>query len=505
MHIRLSEIAKIEQLRSEVEAIQRAFRSLPRQGCNVEQLVNLKFQMQHWRQRLLNLVLKYLESRQVPRNPEARVAAYEILALLEIKPAPQDLSRIRRLVELETDSSVAAAARLFAIWGDHGLLALVRAQIEPSLAAELVKLAGPSRELPIFGNVPSRCTYERWSKMPDCAEYAFEGEGVHYRGIHFLPGDFLITNVNRDGNGVYTAVVEPRSYGYHMGVFAILQENGRRLPAVLETYKLGVRAVPLHSFVAPKFSSFVEVCRLKSPPEGFYARMNEKAAGMPSAIKGYCFDTEDPDRSYISCTTVATHLSELAGGPTIRAKSRYIQEPRVQKNLETFDLVQPAFLGMADYLIDERVESVGVIDNGQFQRNVTRELLERQFVRIFRNFELDLSLLPVMFALNRFGVRHMRAGTWLGKLIGVPYGLNKENLPKGPEKVLAVIEIYEHIIAAAVKKADARLALLWDSSKLIDIDALERDHEIESLLKSTLGPAQIGFRDPIAETASEAT
>ncbi|OFZ56351.1 MAG: hypothetical protein A2428_06620 [Bdellovibrionales bacterium RIFOXYC1_FULL_54_43] len=503
--VRMPEIRSgIEDFHREIDEIQNGFRLLPRHEIQADELVSLKFRMQHWRERVLDLVTKYLSN-----GPSLEDAAlgFETLSILELKPERTVLSWLSDWVEQNGGSSPAtaplraSAGRYFATVGEHEFLRKTKLTDQ-----DLVRLAGPATKLPIFANLVSRCTVEKWSKDPEFASYQRDGEGVLFRGIRFLPGDVLICTVNRDGNGIYTALCTPRAYGYHIGIFSMMQREGRELPVVIETYRTGVRAIPLSTFLSTNCISYAEVCRLREIPTGFYAAINRLANTVPGTVKGYNFDTEDPDRSYMACTTVGSQMFESAGAPAILARSKYLGEPRIQRNLAVFDFVLPAFLSPTDFLTDKRMRMVGAVDNHHFDRNIAREIAERHFVKIFRNFELELAKLPVMFALNRWAIRQMRQGTLIGKLIAATHGFTQTNIPKGPEKVLAIIELYEHMLEAAVKHAIEPIRAYrhrQERPRLIDIDRLTSDPAIELIMQKALKPIRNGFNDPELVAADE--
>jgi len=483
-----------------VREIQADFRNLPRTEIPMNELVCLKFQMQHWKQRVLDYILEQLSASGL--EPQNQRLIFALLAILELKPNKEQLKLLAGWVtEQKSPELKESAAFYFAQIAEHAWVRKFSSKNEKSLQ----RLAGPKLQLPIYANAPSRCRFEKWSRKEEFQCYQFEEEGVRYRGLGFLPGDVLLTNVNRDGNGVYTAVVEPRAYAYHLGVFAMISEGGRTFPVVIETYKLGVRAVPLSCFLSEKFSSYIEIYRLKARPEGYSTKFNEWAERIPRETRGYNFDTEDPDRSFLACTTIGTLGSQQAGGPIIASKSRYFSDPTTRANLAKLDVDLSGFLSLSDFVNDPALKYIGVIDNNHFDRNIARELCERQFGEFFRTKELKLHKLPIMFWLNWFGVKQLRAGTFLGKLIGLPYGLTQSNLPKGPEKVLAIIEIYEHQLARSVKRICSSLSELWDRAELLNMDSLMQAPEIKDIILREVRCGTYGFKSISVQDTSPRT
>ncbi|OFZ20443.1 MAG: hypothetical protein A2X94_10530 [Bdellovibrionales bacterium GWB1_55_8] len=487
-----TDIENVEVFHDEVREIQQEFRNLPRTLSETERLISLKFQMQHWRRKALDLTLEFL-MKTTDTSGQVRYAI-QTLQELALKPSPQVLARwLEKVSNSRNKELIELTANYLATIGEPELLRQLYLYDDSNPAAALLCLAGPRRKLPILANAPSRCSFKTWSADPEFSNYAIDDQGTHYRGLVFRPGDILVANVDRDGNGVYTALQAPRSYGFHLGFFAVLNVNGRPIPSVLESYKLGVRAVPLSTFLAPRFSSYVEVCRLRDLPKHMQEKINLRAARMPMEVKGYNFDTEDPDRSFLACTAVANRLFELAGIQPIATKSRYSDDPQVRKNMDFFDFGADAFLSLTDFIVDPRLQIIGAVDNGHFHRNIARDLCERRFFEIFRRGDIDAGALPWMYSLNRFGVRQMRSGSMLGRLIGLPYMLTPDNLPRGPEKVLAIIEIYEHLVEVAVRRVDRKIQTLWDNTQLVDIDQLASDPAVVDLLEEALAPISRAF------------
>lgn len=475
------EILKTANLESAIQQIEKDFISLPRNKYSCIELVDLKFKMQHWRKKIVSLVSSSLDE-----NPSTN-ELLNILAILTATSIRPDTTFSQKLfgVVLKQKASpkvTNAAALYFANINEHQFLKT----ISPNVAGDILRIAGPSRELSLIANAPSKFTFDKWSQDEEFTKYRFISingkSGVRYRGVDLLPGDVLLCNVNRNGNGVYTFLCEPRSYAYHLGVFAIIDHETGPLPAIIEAYKLGVRAIPLSSFFTPKFNSYVEICRLKNQPTDFGTKINAYAAIIENEVRGYNFDTEDPDRRYLACTTVASLMFEKAGVAPISTKSGYTQNQKVQRSLRNVDFVLPAFLSLSDFLVDERMEVVGVIDNGHFDLSLARELCERHFVKSLQRMEMSVSKLPPMVAISRFAIRAIRSGSLLGRIIGFFAGFTPSNLPKGPEKVLAVIEFYEHQLKAAVKSFAPVLLTLWKQDELINVQVLVEDSRINSSL-----------------------
>jgi len=480
------------RLLRQVEEIQESFRSLERHRYSPERLVSLKFSMMHWRESALGAAMRILDSKPSAISAES---AFDALSRLELKP---DACTIERLVKLALEiltrtggepakSLLKSAAAYFAKLGEHEALQAIM----PAPDGQLMALAGPQTRLKIIANAPSRHSTAVWSAMDDLTRHEFKGEGVVYRGTQLLPGDIFICNVNRDGNGMFTFLAEPRSYAYHLGVFAIIDIDGKKFPVVMEAYKLGVRPVPLCVFLSPRFNSYAELYRLKEKSDGFHDKINLAAAQAEKAVKGYNFDTEDPDRSYLACTTLAHYFFEHAGVKPVSTKSRYSRDPGIQKNLKITNINYDAFLGLTDFVIDARLKYLGAFDNAHLDRNIARELCERHFFDLLSKHELRFSKMPFFVTLGRVGIPLIRRGGWLGRLAGKSTGFTPENLPRGPTKIMAAIEVYEHMIALAARRLAPQIRNNLASQQAaapFDIDRLCSDPSINEILQQLLKP-----------------
>jgi len=427
---------------ADVDAVQAAYRNLNRPTYSADELVNFKFQMQQWRTQSAERLL----------DAEPTLNSIAALQGLSFAPPPERLLQLaEKVVGLSIPALTERAAEYFATLAAHEPLERIGKSSDPRWS----RLAGPRVKLPIIANAPAFLwPTKRWSKNPEFSRYEFEGTGVRYRGLVLQPGDVLASTVNLDGNGMYTALSVPRGIAYHLGAVAIVEFEGRPTPVVLETYKLGVRMVPLSTFLSREFNSFVDIYRLKSPKPGFRERINSAALNLVEKTKGYNFDTEDPDRDFLACTMVPSHLFELAGEEKIASKSAYPTHPTAVRNLVIFELVLPAFLAATDYVMDPRLECVGAVDNAHFVRNVAREICELAFVEVFKSGVVQPRRLPWLYHLNCFGIRQMKAGNFFGTLIGMPYGFTAENFCKGPTPTMAIIEIYEQLMVQIVRKCE---------------------------------------------------
>ncbi len=322
---------------------------------------------------------------------------------------------------------------------------------------DLKKMAGPQKLLPMMANRRSRATTEKWMKMEEFSNYQFIDNGVIYRGMELHTGDMILSNVNLDGNGVFTTLIEPKGYAYHFGIIAILENDGRKYPVVVETYEIGVRIVPLSQFVSKNFNCYFEVYRLNKIPSNFYDSINKLSEELPAKVKGYNFDTEDPDFTYLACTSVATCLFQNAGIDPIPSKTHYSKKGNILKNLDTIELITGPFLSPWDFISSSKTHCVGLFDNGYFSLNVARELCELYMFGLFEKGTLEIKKMPFLYFVNCFGVKRIQENKLLGKLLSRIVGFTHSNLPRASYKILASIEIFEHTMVKCVRRLHRNL------------------------------------------------
>lgn len=336
----------------------------------------------------------------------------------------------------------------------------------PSLHAS----AGPDLDLKIEVNRDSPWPFERWREQAGFSEYEFIGEGVRYRGLDLMPGDLLLPNVNLDGNFVYNAISDPKGFCPHSALFGIFEHEGRRFPTIVETYEKGLRAVPLCVFVNERYISYAEIYRHRDLPTNDYARVNEWLAEAIARVKGYNFNTTDPDQSYVCCVSVIQQFYEAFGlqvvGPPGAIRDEGIRQTMTSLDYPWLD----AFLTPIDFVLSPFLDCVGVIDNGQMARLVTREFVERRFRHCFSTGRIDPDRMPLRSRLIFFAISQMRRRTLIGRLVSLAMGFDHENLPKGPGRILAIVEPLEAELGAAVRKLMPEVTARLDA---LEPDAIE--------------------------------
>lgn len=452
-----------EVVAAQVEKMEKDFKELPRAFSDALHFSELKFLMQK---------MRALGAAKLLRAP-LTFETLRGLRALRLKLPENKLQSLSASMSIDLKSEF---KQLLAIQGQAKILKKVFSA-EDDLNKYLHH-AGPQTIFKMVANRRSRVKAKDWLDKEEFSRYQFTDDGVIYRGMELYPGDMVLSSVNLDGNGVYTTLVEPKGYAYHYGIIAIVEHHQRRFPIVLETYEHGVRLVPLHQFFSAKFNCYFEIFRLLHPPAHYFAEINRLALEIPKKVKGYNFDTEDPDHSYLACTSVATYLFKELGLTPISTKSHYSSHPQVLKNLAEIELKTGPFLSPWDFIASPRTVCVGVWDNNFFLLNICRELCEREMDYIFKNRHFTLSPAPLLYYFNSFGVKQIQRDTILGKIIGKAVGFNKDNLPCASHKVLGMIEIYEHTMEKAVQRLYRQLRpsdFLHEYQSITQYQELKRD------------------------------
>ncbi len=327
--------------------------------------------------------------------------------------------------------------------------------------------AGPGVDLKFIANRNSPRSLKKWKQNPAFSRYRFSGDGVRYRGVFFRPGDVLLTNVNLDGNGVYTSLSDPKGFSSHSAFFAILEDQGRRFPVAVETFEKGVRPVPLNVFLGPRFCAYAEVYRHQELSSSRAEAINRAAVCIINDVKGYNFDSEDDDRDYMSCTSVGRFLHEDAGLRGARTSSE-LCAGNVQENLSRLGYTFFKFFAPVDYLLDQRFRCVGWVDNNQIDRLLARELVDRAFREQFVTRKIRPEKFPFPYRINRWGIGQIRRQTLIGKIIGLVHGFDHVSLPKGPDDLLAVITLVEKQLGRSI--VNTRRAMIHELEKMDHLD-----------------------------------
>jgi hypothetical protein len=183
---------------------------------------------------------------------------------------------------------------------------------------------------------------------------------------------------------------------------------------------------------------------------------------------------------------VARQLYQDLGLPVIEEFGAVV-DPGIRDTMEALDYHHlDVFFTPIDFIRSDLFDFVGWVDNGQPARLVARELVEQRFRHCFSTGTLDPQKMPLMARLNLFGIRQMRARTLLGRLVSRIMGFDYVTLPKGPDRLLAIVEPLEAELGKAVRnilpEVERRLAEIDE----LNMDALLGDPELKGRVQSLL-------------------
>lgn len=446
-----------------------AYLDFPRADGDAGAVLAAKLANSHWRARVLERLL---------------TTAEQVAARGRLNP----IQLVSNLAALNLYLDARQRERLSHVLLDRPLLGAVFANQGLRLpdAPEHHQLAGPDMDLKIKVNRASAWTFSKWQQISGFADYAFEGNRVLYRGLGLQPGDILLANVNLDGNSVYTSLSEPKGYCPHAAVFAVLNANGKRFPAVVETYEKGLRAVPLNVFLNARYVAYAEVYRHRGILLKHGKEVSAAAHDAIAQARGYNFYTCDPDPLYVSCTSLAQLVYQRIGLPPIPALSR-IGHPGIRDNLARLGYHEyEPFFAPVDFLLNPDFSCVGWVDNNQFPRLLARELVEVGFRRLFERGRLDTSRMPLMHHINHWGIRHIRRRNGLGRIISKVVGFDHLSLPRGPDPMLAIIAPVEADLVRAVRRLLPTVQRYLDGRETFALDAMLAEPAVQDAIERTV-------------------
>jgi hypothetical protein len=411
----------------------------------------LKFEWLVWRDRVTDILL------QAPADDTLDARRIEAIEQMASRPSAGSLRRLHRRLD---DRHEPALAHLAAHFG-HTSQAHSWGRSD-----ELDALAGPSRKIDIEPSAPSKWPLQRWAKKEVFGEYAFTERGVNYRGLELQSGDVFLLHMHEHSDGMYTSYADPAQLFPHFGLFVVLELDGKRLPAVLEIHRMGLRAIPLSAYLQPSYSDYVEVYRLddEAKPEGFEARLSVAAIVAATEPHAYGLDPAqslDSDRHYLTCGQVGSMLFERSGVDPWRASSA--PTSGAASNLAKLDLELGPYLTPTDYVYhpsepDNALHFVGLVDNGATTSMLARHLIITKVGEWMGTRSLDPELLGRDYKLKHWAMQHWEARDRLGLALVKLFGFTPDNFPGGPAKLMAAIDSLEHGVVNAVELAGEELA-----------------------------------------------
>ncbi len=342
--------------------------------------------------------------------------------------------------------------------------------------------------------------FDKWRGCRDffLNSYEFDEESVKYRGLNLQTGDVILCNRARDSDGIFTTLVEGRQSFSHVAMFAILEDEGQKFPAVIEIQQEGVRAVPLRVFAGSSFSTYVEVYRSRQMSAKARKMLAIEALAMMRETHGFDILMDDTQDVYMSCALMVSHLFKRAGLTPIEGGSVY--SLKTLSNLYFLGVESCAgrpLLMPDDYSRSADFYLVGQLDNGCFVDLVARALVRERMQEIWQTKKLDPKLFPIEFLVNKVAVSCVkRRVLFLGEMVSRKMGFTLDTFPSGPVNFIALTPIVERRIEKAASQVAQKLKnLRSDLLEKSSWDRLSRSPRLKTLVRAAMSDFEALFRE----------
>ncbi|MBI4041448.1 MAG: hypothetical protein HY390_06245 [Deltaproteobacteria bacterium] len=462
-----------------IDPILKLYQHFDRSQLSAQDFIELKFQLSHWKKMTKEYLLKKIS--EITEDDKELFVYLSALQKLKVKLSPYEIRAIGQHPFLK---SITLRPLFSDLLSQQGSLKEWKEEFDPAFLKSLLPQAGPQEDIAIFPIHASKWSFKKWGALAEFSHYAFKGDELHYRGLTLRAGDFLVANLTHKGDGVYTMLFDPRCSFSHFAYVAFLEQDGKKYPAAIEIYEFGVRAVPLSTFLSPYFSPYLEVYRLKSVPKNWAAAINQKAKEMIQEVHAYNFYFEEDNEKYLSCTTVGTCALRRTG--VLPLKANGILQGNIGENVKKLGVQNLKALSPMDYVISDRVQFIGTIDNNQFSSEVHKELVLRRIRHLFEIKTLAFEKFPFRYRINRWGIEKINNRSIIGSLFMWAEGFRAETFPRGPIDGMAMVEILEAETAKAVEHARSIINPLIDPDFPFSIHTLEENKDLQSEIDQTL-------------------
>ncbi len=481
-----------------VQSIAAEFTALDRGTVDLEDLVELKYLMSHYRASLLRSSIAQLEK----ANEVEKVAIVKNLNLVQPFIEKADAEKLIASGE-GTDELLKDSYRLVAKFGNPYT---VRELVE---GLRLAKYMGP-KEIFQYKEAGFSEKYEnyKWLGTPgyDLESYRVAGaHSVFMRGMQIQAGDVVLIDQGATG-GINTNFAIPRSYASHMGLVVFLEYEGKTYPTFFEIAERGLRVIPLNSALSAPFSLYAEVFRpTKLMAKDFDHAKWSKELGddvLNELAKDYYYDYNNPkietgkEKNVVCSSHVQLFL-----------KRRRIDLPLpVDKiHANACESLQSQFkFGLKEYVAPSSfvelkkadLTFIGVVETGQTALNTTRELVvgaagnvaPNSLGYLFTNKKLDLHRLTWAQSIQ------------FAKVEGLaPIFIERKTfLVEAPSKVLAFADVLGDQLKLVVNGMNKNFAQsIYDSNSYEPFSLHDKnaDANFQKLLKSKMSVINAWFKD----------
>ncbi len=437
-----------------VTEVTHGFAMLPRSEMTRADLFEIKYAYEHWRHAVSLLTVERLSNAENPSVAEQMLTSLssipvavgedELLSILSICRRWSDSVEYPKLMDRYVE--------LLLLQGDSRKTKRVLRGMDEAGLAIPPEMDGPDKWIRIRPSYKSAWPFERWSRFSAFTQYRRGESGVLYRGIEFRPGDVLIINLQNPSEGVFTLALDGPNYSPHMGMYIDIETDQGSFPAVYEIHSFGVRVVPLHVFLSDTVSSYVEVFRHRDAVPEWKQTLSTSAKEIIKEDQGFNLfaDEEHSDGNhYLTCTTAIEYLVARSGfGPSYPDASTVSTATR--EHLYPLGFRTAGYLSPTDILQWEQLELVGIIDNGFYVDNITRQLVNERFSERLASTPLRLDNGGYLFF--RWAIELVLENTpILAPLLRSAFGFSKENFPMGTKELLAFMELIQMDISKSVE------------------------------------------------------
>jgi hypothetical protein len=470
------------------------FVELPRNEISRSDLFELKYAYEQWRHAVSSLTMEALV------HAESPIEAEELMKLLLSIPLAigvDDVRSIQATCQRWSDSDkypilLNGFAELVLHQGDSRRTEHVLTTIEDGEFEVPSEIDGPDKRIRIPPSYKSRWPFERWSQLPDFAQYRRVDGNVVYRGIEFRPGDVLIINLQNPSEGVFTLALDGRNYSPHMGMYVDIETDQGHFPAVYEIHQVGARVVPLHLFLSDSISSYVEVFRHSASQPEWGRELSTSVKEILAEDQGFNLFADEEHRDgnhYLTCTTAIEYLVERAGLGASDFEASSVSQTTLA-HLHALGFRSPAYLSPTDVLQSEQLALVGIIDNGDYVDNIARQLVNERFSQRLASSPLKLDNGGYLFFRWASGLV-LKNTPVLAPLLRSVFGYSKENFPMGTKELLAFMELVQIDINKSVENLTPYVfeALAdYPTQASFSIHAMIEDPEMTRLIDAAMAP-----------------
>ena len=483
---------------ADIDSVYYQFSLLPREDLSRDDLFELKFLYEHWRNAVQSALIGELTVAGKPSDLERIIACLDVLDLAVDR---DDLDAVGTAVGRFVDDPGFQQLR-------EGFYDLVALQGDSKITRTLLEQAsdrhrlvdGPDRWLKIPPSYKSAWPFERWQKHTDLTEYYRNKQGnVVYRGIELENGDVLIVNLQNPSEGLFSVALRDRKYSPHMAVYVEVTTDNGLFPAVYEMHQYGPRLVPLHIFLSADMVAYVEIYRHRAVTPDLTANLGGAARQLAAEehgfnlLAGYEYSQE---HRFLTCVTACQVLFERGG-----IYADYPDESTVaveaRSTLLTLGFDTTSYLAPTDLIQWSALALIGIVDNGYYLDNIARQLINERMSERIRNNALVLD--NSLFKLFRWASGLiLKDAPLIGPLLRVAFGFTEGNFPEGPAELLAFMELIQIDVNKSVENLIQLIEpalTTYPETTGFSIHGMLQNSRIQLMVDTAMEPTDTWFSD----------